>query len=160
MKPATAPRRIAVALGSNLGDRASHLAFAASHLRTLLDDLVVSSFVETEAEGGGGQPPYLNAAAVGRSDADPADLLARCLAIERAAGRERPYPRAPRTLDVDLILVGELVVRGPGIEVPHPRFRSRRFVLEPLAAIAADLVDPVSGCTVREMLAALGPSRG
>jgi 2-amino-4-hydroxy-6-hydroxymethyldihydropteridine diphosphokinase len=155
VEPATAPRRIAVALGSNLGDRAAHLTFAAARLRTVLDDVVVSSFVDTEPEGGADQPPYLNGAAVGRSASDPHELLRCFLAIEREAGRERPFPRAPRTLDIDLILAGGLIVHQPGVEVPHPRFRRRRFVLEPLAAVAPDLVDPVSGRTVRELLAAL-----
>ena len=161
-KPAGEPRRIAVALGSNLGDRAAYLAFAARRLRTVLDPLVVSPFFETEPEGSGRQPPYLNAAAVGRSSATPIELLRYFLAIEREAGRERPFPQAPRTLDIDLILAGGVVVSRPGIEVPHPRFRRRRFVLEPLAAIAPDLVDPVSARTVRELLAeldAMGPGQ-
>ena len=149
------PRRIAVALGSNLGDRAAHLAFAARHLRDVLDDVIVSPYVESEPEGGADQPPYLNAAAVGRSAAAPVALLRRFLAIEHEAGRRRPFPQAPRTLDLDLILAGEIVLLRPDLEVPHPRFRRRRFVLEPLAAIAPDLVDPVSGRTVGELLADL-----
>ena len=156
MKPAGEPRRIAVALGSNLGDRAAHLRLAAARLRDVLEAVIVSPFHETAPEGGALQPPYLNAAAVGYSVAEPHEILRRLQAIERAAGRERPYPRAPRTLDLDLILAGALVVKRPGIEVPHPRFRRRRFVLEPLAAIAPELVDPVSGRTVRELLAGLG----
>jgi 2-amino-4-hydroxy-6-hydroxymethyldihydropteridine diphosphokinase len=154
------PRRIAVALGSNLGDRAAHLTFAARHLRDVLDDVIVSPYVESEPEGGADQPPYLNAAAVGRSAAAPVELLRRFLAIEHEAGRRRPFPQAPRTLDLDLILAGEIVLLRPDLEVPHPRFRRRRFVLEPLAAIAPDLVDPVSGRTVGELLAdlnAMGP---
>ena len=155
-------RPVAVALGSNLGDRAAYLTFAARHLRDVLNDVVVSPYVETEPQGGADQPRYLNAAAVGRSSAAPVELLRRFLAIEHEAGRQRPFPRAPRTLDIDLILAGAFVVSRPGIEVPHPRFRRRRFVLEPLSAIAPDLVDPVSGRAVRELLAdldAMGPSQ-
>ena len=151
-----------MALGSNLGDRAAYLTFAAQSLRTVLDRLVVSPYVETVPEGGADQPPYLNAAAVGRSAAAPVELLRRFLAIEHEAGRQRPFAQAPRTLDIDLILAGELIVQRPDLEVPHPRFRRRRFVLEPLAAIAPDLVDPVSGRTVGELLAdlaAMSPGR-
>ena len=159
-EPTGEPRRIAVALGSNLGDRVAYLTFAAARLRTVLEGLIVSPFLETEPEGGADQPPYLNAAAVGSSAAGPLELLQSFLAIEREAGRERPFPRASRTLDIDLILAGELVVERPDLQVPHPRFRRRRFVLEPLAVVAPDLVDPVSGRTVRELLAdldAMGP---
>jgi 2-amino-4-hydroxy-6-hydroxymethyldihydropteridine diphosphokinase len=77
-------------------------------------------------------------------------------AIEAAAGRERPYVNAPRTLDIDLILFGDLVVETPELTIPHPRFRDRRFVLEPLAEIAADMVDPVSGFSVAGLLRRLG----
>ena len=161
LRRAGEPRRIAAALGSNVGDRAAHLAFAATRLRAVLDDVIVSPYVETEPEGAD-QAPYLNAAAVGRSAVEPRELLQSFLAIEREAGRERPFPRAPRTLDIDLILAGDLVIRRPTLEIPHPRFRHRRFVLEPLAAIAPELVDPVSGRTVRELLAdldATGPGQ-
>jgi len=74
------------------------------------------------------------------------------LTIERERGRERPYPGAPRTLDLGLILFGDAVIDEPGLVVPHPRFRERRFVLEPLAEIAPELVDPFSGSTIRELL--------
>lgn len=149
--PAT-PRLIAVALGSNLGDRAAHLAFATSRLRGVLADLVVSQTIETNPEGNVAQPLFLNAAAVGTSAELPATLLAAFMSIERDAGRERAFPGAPRTLDLDLILAGDLVVTEAALTVPHPRFRGRRFVLEPLAAIAPDLVDPVTTRTVQELL--------
>ena len=145
--------RCAVALGSNLGDRAGHLDFAAARLRTLLDDLIVSAYLDTEPVGVGNQPHYLNAAVVGSPPAGmmPRALVDALLAIERERGRERPFPRAPRTLDLDLVLYGDVIVKEEGLEVPHPRFRERAFVLGPLAAIAPELRDPVSGKTVREL---------
>ena len=101
------------------------------------------------------QPAYLNAVGVGESDLPPAALLARLQAIEDAAGRTRPYPNAPRTLDLDLILSGNEIVETSELQLPHPRFRERRFVLEPLAAVAPDLKDPVSGRSMRDLLAQL-----
>ena len=83
------------------------------------------------------------------------ELLGALLAVEHERGRERPFPGAARTLDLDLILYGSQIIAEPGLEVPHPRFRSRRFVLEPLATVAPDLLDPVTGKSVRELLAAL-----
>jgi len=146
-------REVAVALGSNLGDRPATLTFAVSRLRTLLDDLRVSDFIDTDPVGVEPQPTFLNAAAVGTCPLDdPRPLLEALLEIEREAGRERPRPGAPRTLDLDLILFGDTVVEQPGLIVPHPRFRARRFVLEPLAQVAGELVDPVTRLTVRELL--------
>ena len=77
------------------------------------------------------------------------------MAIEAERGRERPFPGAARTLDLDLILFGDQIIDEPGLIVPHPRFRERRFVLEPLAEIAPEMVDPVTGQTVEELLAAM-----
>lgn len=146
--------RVAVALGSNLGDRRAHLDFAVAKLRSLLRHVAVSRYHDTVPVGiSGPQPLYLNAAATGETTLSAPDLLDALLAIEAARGRERPYPNAPRTLDLDLILYGGLVIDGPDLSVPHPRFRARRFVLEPLAEIAPEAVDPVTGRTIRELLA-------
>ena len=104
------------------------------------------------------QPAFLNAAAVGQTSLGPRELLHALLHIERERGRERPYPGAPRTLDLDLVLYGDATVRDADLEVPHPRFRERAFVLRPLAEIGADLRDPVSGLTVGQLLARLEQS--
>ena len=148
--------KIAVALGSNLGDREGHLRGATAALAPLLTGLRVSSFRETAPVGVvTAQPLFLNAAAIGNSDLDAHTLLRRLLSIEAAFGRERPYPNAPRSLDIDLILYGDAIIETPHLTVPHPRFRERRFVLEPLSEIAADWIDPVTGRSIAELLSAL-----
>jgi 2-amino-4-hydroxy-6-hydroxymethyldihydropteridine diphosphokinase len=145
--------RVAVALGSNVGDRRAHLDHAVSRLRGLLSDVRVSRYHDTVPVGvSGPQALYLNAALVGDTALTARVLLDELLAIEQEQGRERPYANAPRTLDLDLILLGDRIVDEPGLLVPHPRFRERRFVLEPLAEVGAELRDPVSGRTVGELL--------
>ena len=153
-------RRTAVALGSNLGHREAHLRYAVARLRSILTAPVASGFMDTAPCGiaAAGQPRYLNAVVVGWSTAAPADLLARLHEIEDARGRRRPFRHAPRTLDLDIVLMGGLTVSTPALEVPHPRFRERRFVLAPLAELAPDLVDPVTGLSVRALLARLDAS--
>jgi 2-amino-4-hydroxy-6-hydroxymethyldihydropteridine diphosphokinase len=148
--------RVAVALGSNCGDRHAHLDYAVSRLRTFLTNLAISRYCDTVPAGvSGPQAMFLNAAAVGDTTMPARALLDALLAIEDERGRERPYPNAPRTLDLDLILYGDSVIEEPGLLVPHPRFRERRFVLEPLAEVAPGLGDPVSGKTIAELLAAV-----
>jgi 2-amino-4-hydroxy-6-hydroxymethyldihydropteridine diphosphokinase len=149
--------RVAVAIGSNLGNRDAAMAFAAEQLAGVLTDFSISEIVETwpVGEGTADQNLYLNAVAVGETDLTARELLDTLLAIEAAYGRERPFPNAPRTLDLDLILHGGDIVIDTGIEVPHPRFRERFFVLGPLAEVAPDMVDPVSGLRVGELLRAL-----
>jgi 2-amino-4-hydroxy-6-hydroxymethyldihydropteridine diphosphokinase len=145
--------RVAIALGSNVGDRRGHLDYAVAALRALLTKVAVSRYYDTVPVGvSGPQAMFLNAAAVGDTALKPRALLDALLAIEQERGRERPYLNAPRTLDLDLILAGDTVVEEPGLVLPHPRFRERRFVLEPLAAVAPELRDPVSGRTVAELL--------
>lgn len=147
---------VAIALGSNLGDRARILDQAVAALRDVLRDVRVSRYRETEpVDVPDVQPRYLNAALTGRATTDPAALLERLQWLEGQFGRRRPYPRSPRTLDLDLILFGSLVIETAALTLPHPRFRERRFVLEPLAEIAPELGDPVTGLTVAELLARL-----
>jgi len=146
-------QKIAIALGSNLGDREAHLRRAIDALVPAFSNLRVSSLYETDpVDVPGSQPMFLNAAATGESDLSARGVLDALLSVEQQLGRERPYAGAPRTIDLDLILYGGSVINAPGLAVPHPRFRERRFVLEPLAEIAPDWIDPVTGKTIRELL--------
>jgi 2-amino-4-hydroxy-6-hydroxymethyldihydropteridine diphosphokinase len=145
---------VAIALGSNLGNRRAAFDFAVGQLSRVFSNLTISDFIETEPEGEGlqDQPLYLNGVVVGETDRSPREVLDALLAIEEAYGRQRPFPGAARTLDLDLILLGDTREESPGLHVPHPRFRERFFVLGPLAEIAPDLVDPVTGLRVWELL--------
>ena len=147
-------RTIAVGFGSNLGDRRGQILAAAARVAELLSNFRLSTIIETTPVGAGTEndPRYLNAVGVGQSALPARELLEALQAIEAHAGRTRPYANAPRTLDLDLILVGEETVREEGLAVPHPRFRDRRFVLEPLAEVAPDVKDPVTGLTARDLL--------
>jgi 2-amino-4-hydroxy-6-hydroxymethyldihydropteridine diphosphokinase len=147
---------VVIAFGSNLGDRHTAIREAADRIAALLTSFRLSAIIETLPVGEGleNDPAYLNAVGVGESTLSPRELFGELRSIEAAAGRTRSYPGAPRTLDLDLILAGDQVIDEPGLQIPHPRFRDRLFVLEPLAAIAPDLVDPVTGLTIRELLRA------
>lgn len=145
----------AIALGSNLGDREATLRAAVSALDALpsTDVVRVSRFHETDPVGPPGQAKYLNAAVVVATGLPPRRLLEALLEIERQHGRVRTDVRnGPRTLDLDLTLYGDLVLAEPGLEVPHPRFATRRFVLAPLAEIAPQWRHPVVGASVDSLL--------
>jgi 2-amino-4-hydroxy-6-hydroxymethyldihydropteridine diphosphokinase len=130
--------RAFLALGSNLGDRRAHLQFA---IDSLPDVVAVSSIHETAPVGGPeGQGPYLNAVVQLDTELSPRELLDWCRRLEDAAGRVRTERWGPRPLDVDVLLVGDLVVDEPDLVVPHPRMWERDFVLMPLKELAPDLV--------------------
>ncbi len=132
------PVRAFLALGSNLGDRRGHLSQA---LRRLPDVVAVSQLYETDPVGGPpGQGAYLNCVVELRTTRSPRELLAAAQAAEAAAARVRVERWGPRTLDVDILLVGDEVVDEADLVVPHPRMWERGFVLVPLADLAPELV--------------------
>lgn len=148
--------RVVLSVGSNQGDRMAHLQSAADALRAEL--VAVSPVYETAPFGtdlsGGPQPPYLNAILIAEAELDAHAWLARAHAIEAAAGRERPRRWAPRTLDVDLIVVGPTCSADPELTLPHPRAHERAFVLVPWLDVEPDAVLPGVG-PVRDLLAGL-----
>jgi 2-amino-4-hydroxy-6-hydroxymethyldihydropteridine diphosphokinase len=144
---------VAVALGSNLGERLGHLVGAVEGLEAagLGEPIGLSSVYGSAPVGYRAQPDFLNAVMVGRWRGSARALLGAARSLEDAAGRRRPFPGAPRTLDVDLVFVGDLVLDEPDLVLPHPRWRERAFVLAPLAEVAPGWVDPATGETVSEL---------
>jgi 2-amino-4-hydroxy-6-hydroxymethyldihydropteridine diphosphokinase len=133
--------RAFIGLGSNLGDRRARLRTAVRTLQGAGDVIGVSPLYETEPMGGPtDQGPYLNLVVELQTADDPHALLERCRALEEAAHRVRTVRFGPRTLDADVLLVGDLDVREADLVVPHPRMWQRRFVLQPLRDLAPDLV--------------------
>ena len=139
--------------GSNLGDRKANLRCGIENLRTAgLIVRRVSSVYETEPVGFADQPWFLNIALAAETSLTPHELLACCLESEVRLGRVRPFPGAPRVLDVDILLIGRLIIDTPSLQVPHPRMTQRRFVLQPLAQIAPEALHPVLGMNIAALL--------
>jgi 2-amino-4-hydroxy-6-hydroxymethyldihydropteridine diphosphokinase len=147
-------KTVYIGLGSNLGDRPENLRKARERIESSGVRIPRgSSLYETEPREMLDQPWFLNQVIEAETTLFPRQLLARLLMIEREMGRMRVTPKGPRTIDLDILLFGNAVVHAAGLEIPHPRLSERRFVLEPLAELAADLRPPRGRRTVREMLA-------
>jgi 2-amino-4-hydroxy-6-hydroxymethyldihydropteridine diphosphokinase len=137
--------KTAIALGSNLGDSLSILENALLELAQTPGIILVSQsrWYQTKAIGPA-QPDYLNGCAILQVELTPQELLDTLLEIENKFGRVRLEKWGPRTLDLDLLLYGDIILDTPNLQIPHPRMRERAFVLVPLAEIAPDWLDPVS----------------
>ena len=149
-------KTVYLGLGSNMGDREAMLQAAVRALESpRLHVRRVSPVYETEPIDVPGQRWFLNLVAEAETDLFPMQLLHRTAKVEVQLGRRRLAPKGPRTIDIDILLFGNAIVMTPALEIPHPRFRERRFVLAPLADLAPDLRDPVTRKTVRELLGEL-----
>jgi len=146
-------KTVYLSLGSNVGGREANLEAALARLPAPdLRVLRASPVYETEPVGYTAQGWFLNLVVEAETTLSPARLLSRIGKIERALGRVRTVAKGPRTIDIDILLYGNAVVRTAALEIPHPRMAERRFVLAPLADLAPDLRHPVTRRTVREML--------
>lgn len=144
-----------VGIGSNLPIRAAHLTYALHRLDEIATVSGASGVYESDAVGYSAHPAYLNMVARLETELGPEALLERLQGIEAERGRERSFRNAPRTLDLDLLLHGDLRLKLPGLTVPHPRMTRRAFVLVPLLELDPDLAEPHSGRPYREYLADL-----
>jgi 2-amino-4-hydroxy-6-hydroxymethyldihydropteridine diphosphokinase len=148
-----------IALGSNQGDRRDYLDRALQSLQenSRIEVSQVSTYHETAPVGGPpGQASFLNAAAELRTDLSPQELLNGLLEVEQSLGRVRRERHGPRTIDLDLLLYGNQVIREPGLTIPHPAMHERSFVLKPLTEIASDAIHPLLDVTVSDLLKNLG----
>lgn len=147
--------RAVIGMGANLGDREAVLRAAVAELAALGTVAAVSPVYETDPVGGPEQPRYLNAVALLDTAMDPVDLLAACQRIEAAHGRTREVRWGPRTLDLDIVAIGSLVLEEPGLSVPHPLAHERSFVLAPWHDVEPGAILPGHG-TVAALLALVG----
>jgi|SRR5689334_4627592 2-amino-4-hydroxy-6-hydroxymethyldihydropteridine diphosphokinase len=144
-----------LSLGSNLGDRDANLRNAIERLRGVGNPIAISSFYETEPIDVVLQPWFLNCAVKLDTEKMPRQLITAILSLEQDMGRQRKQQKAPRTIDIDILLFGSSIIDIPSLTIPHPRMHERRFVLEPLAEIAPDARHPVFKRTIRELREAL-----
>ncbi|PKN00172.1 MAG: 2-amino-4-hydroxy-6-hydroxymethyldihydropteridine diphosphokinase [Elusimicrobia bacterium HGW-Elusimicrobia-2] len=145
-------KEVALSLGSNVGDSYQTLLSSLKDLSRFVDDMKVSSFYRTDPMDMKYQPDFINLVVAGKTSISPDTLLKKVNSVEKKYGRARSIKYGPRTLDIDIILFGSEIVKRDDLVIPHPAFRRRLFVIEPLAEIAPEMKDPVDGKEVHEIL--------
>ncbi|MBI5400250.1 2-amino-4-hydroxy-6-hydroxymethyldihydropteridine diphosphokinase [Candidatus Saganbacteria bacterium] len=142
-----------LSLGSNVGDREEYIEQANFLLEKNPRIQVVkhSSNIETEAEGGANQPPFINSAVMIKTSLPPHQLLDVCQEIETTLGRERELEWGPRTIDIDILLYGDEIVSDEKLQIPHPLLHERMFVLRPLREIAPNALHPIMEKTIEAL---------
>ena len=148
-----------LSLGSNIGDRETHLREAIQRLQSPGRVRSISSIYETEPVEFTDQAWFLNCAVALETSSTPTQLMQQLLEIERAMGRQRLQKKGPRTIDLDILLFGDEVMNNVALTIPHPAMQYRRFVLEPLAEIAPDAIHPVLKKTIQQLLGDLPPGQ-
>jgi 2-amino-4-hydroxy-6-hydroxymethyldihydropteridine diphosphokinase len=148
-----------LSLGSNLGDREAHLREAMTRLESTGSVLAMSSLYETEPVEFTEQGWFLNCAIKLETGRSPGELMAAILGIEQEMGRRRVQKKGPRSIDIDILLFDQIVVESTELTIPHPAMHQRRFVLEPLAEIAPELIHPIFKKTIRELRDELLPGQ-
>ncbi|MER2520847.1 MAG: 2-amino-4-hydroxy-6-hydroxymethyldihydropteridine diphosphokinase [Bdellovibrionales bacterium] len=151
-RSARAPQRVALALGSNIGDRAATLRAAFEAVRPWIAVEAVSPLYETPAAYVVDQPSFYNAALVGTTNLQPLPLLWTLKKLESELGRVPTFRYGPRVIDLDLLLYGHVIMSSPELTIPHPRMAEREFALRPLADIAPNWIHPQTKMTVSQML--------
>ena len=146
-------KTVYLSLGSNIGNREAHLRAAIERLSDAgVRTVRISPIYETEPVDNRAQAWFLNLVLEAETGLFPLQLLSRTARVERELGRVRTAPKGPRTIDIDILLYGNVVMKTVRLEIPHPRMAERRFVLAPMADLAPGLRHPVTHRTVREML--------
>jgi 2-amino-4-hydroxy-6-hydroxymethyldihydropteridine diphosphokinase len=153
------PNLVYLSLGSNVGDREAQLQDALAKLAAVGSVVATSSFYETEPVEFTRQPWFLNCAIALETNKTPEQLMAAILRIEEEMGRRRVQKKGPRSIDIDILLFGDTIINYPELTIPHPAMHQRRFVLEPLAEIAPELLHPVLKKTIGELLDSLPPGQ-